>query len=313
MVICIAVLCNVARAQDYIFATEDLITLKCADCELQGSITLPDSDSVTAIVLLLGGTGPTDRDGNQMMMRTNALKMLAYELAGNNIASVRFDKRGVGASRFQPVNTEDIRIDHFISDAKDWIAKLRKDYRFQKIILLGHDEGSLVALAAAANNRYVNAVISIGGTGRTMDQVFKDQYAHQPQPIREIVYDIIETLHSGSTVDHVPVYLSSSFTPVLQPFLISMMQYNPQEEARKIKAPFLVLQGERDVQVMREDARLLAAAHGKATLVTIPDMNHVMKDCYSMEEDEQFMTYVNPALPVNRQLVREVVTFIRGL
>ena len=310
--VCIAFLYETATSQDLPVISEDFISVQCSDCELYGLITMPDSDSidhVNTVVLFFSGRGPTDRDGNQVMMRTNSLRLLAYELAARNIASVRFDKRGVGASRAQPIPVEDIRMEHYIGDAMAWIKKLRQDKRFSRIILLGHGEGSLIALCAAADNKNVHGVISIGGIGRTFDQVLKDEYSDQPFKIREIAYDIIETLHEGQIVERVPVYLSANFNLSIQPFIISSMQYNPQAEARKLKVPFMVVQGEQDVEVVREDARLLAAAHGHAKLVTIPEMNHVMKVCRN--DMEQIQTYANPIFPLNADFVEEVAKFIK--
>ena len=311
---CVLCLSGVAWGQQQmIYVTQSLITVECQDCELNGSLMMPETDSVNTVVLFISGAADTDRDCNQGMMRTNAFRMLASELASYNFASVRYDKRGVGSSRQQPIAPEDLRIDHFISDAKEWIKMLKRDRRFSKVIVLGHSEGSLVALAACADNKYVDGVISISGVGRTMDQVLKDQFTGQPHQVREVAIDIINSMQRGQTVDQVPVYLTHILTPAKQPFLISTMHYNPQVEARRLKCPYMVVQGENDIELRIEDAKLLSAAHGKAKLVTIPGMNHVMKDCTTNDPGMQLMTYANPTLPLNRQLVLELAKFIKTI
>lgn len=295
------------------FAHEEKITLKTSDCQLQGSMLIPNSDSVSTVVLFVSGSGPTDRDGNQVMMRNNSIKLLAYSLALNNIASVRFDKRGTAESRMPSFNGAEVDFGHFINDVKEWVQMLRRDRRFSKLVLIGHNEGALLAINAISSGSKVDAFISLAGVGRTLDQVLKDQLLDQPTQVREIAYQIIDTLRNGHQVKHVPIFLASMFTPSVQPFIISAMKHNPQAEIRKIRIPILIIQGENDIQVKVEDARLLNAANPNSRLVVIPGMNHVLKDCHTTDRAAQIATYTNPALPINDQLIFETVNFIRTL
>lgn len=293
------------------FAREEGIVLKTPSCDIQGTLMMPFGDSVTKVVLIISGNGPTDRDGNQAMMKNNSLKLMALELASNNIASVRYDKRAIGASKLFPESTPNsLTLSDYVSDVKDWITLLRRDRRFSKIYLMGHSEGALLAIAAAAGGSRVDGVISIAGPGRTMDQLLKDQLMNQPPQIREMAYKIIDTLAMGKTAKQVPVFLKSLFTPGIQPYLISMIECSPQAEIRKLHIPILILQGDSDIQVRVEDARLLNAANPRSRLVIIVGMNHVLKDCPTPDRDMQLETYINPALPLNFQCVNEVVGFL---
>lgn len=280
---------------------------------LYGSLIVPSGDSSTTVVLMVPGSGPTDRNGNQMMMRNNSLKMIALELANNNISSLRFDKRGIAASRSAMNSESEIRFNNYIEDVCAWVSKLRRDGRFRKVIIMGHSEGALIAASALNNGARANALISVAGCGRTIDQVLKDQLSQQAIQIRDMAYKIIDSLKMGCEVKQVPFFLSSLFRPSVQPYLRSMMQFNPQSEIRNIKVPVLIIQGDTDIQVGVEDARLLHAANSTSQLYVIAGMNHVLKDCPGTEREYQMPTYANPALPVNQQMMCEIVRFIQHL
>lgn len=289
------------------------ITLSTPTGDIQGSLLMPSGDSVNTVALIVAGSGPTDRDGNQIMMRNNSLRMLAISLAANNIASVRFDKRGIGASRMANFDESEVLLDTYVDDVKRWVAQLRRDGRFQKVVIVGHSEGALIGMAAVAQGCKVSGLVSVAGMGRTFDQVLKDQLSNQPAEIRDIAYSIVDSLAGGHMVKRVPFFLVSTFSASVQPFIISMMQYNPQQLIRQLGGPVLLVQGDADIQIKVEDARLLWAANPKAHLKVIAGMNHVLKDCPSQERNMQIATYVNPALPINKQLVYEIVKFITHL
>ncbi|MEG2479557.1 MAG: alpha/beta hydrolase, partial [Mucinivorans sp.] len=207
----------------------------------------------------------------------------------------------------------DIRLNDYISDAKGWADKMVRDGRFQKVVFIGHSEGSLIAMSAAASGAKVGGVVSIAGPGRTFDQVLKDQLGEQPPQIRDIAYSIIDSLQQGLKVSRVPFFLVSLFRPSVQNYLISMMRHNPQFEIRKVGVPVLIVQGDADIQVRMEDARLLAAANPHARLRVIAGMNHVLKNCPSIDKQMQMATYINPTIPIDIHLVNEIVKFIKNL
>lgn len=292
---------------------EEPIMLRTPDCDLQGTLYMPAGDSVRTVVLIVSGSGSADRDGNKTMMRNNALRMYAYALANQNIASVRFDKRGVGASKPSSGDKNSITLSKHISDVDAWIRQMHRDRRFQSVIVAGHSEGALLALAAVAQGAPADALISISGMGRSASDLLKDQLSHQPTQIREIAYDIIDTLSQGRRVDNVPIFLQSLFNPAAQSHLMSLFKIDPQNEIRQITIPILLLHGGMDVEVKVDDARLLKAANVNARIVIIHSMNHVLKDCPNNIKADQVESYVNPAIPINRQLIHESVRFVRSL
>ena len=73
-------------------------TLSTATGDIKGRLLLPANSTTCPVVLLIAGSGPTDMDGNNPMMKNNSLKFLAEGLAQKGIASLRFDKRGIAGS-----------------------------------------------------------------------------------------------------------------------------------------------------------------------------------------------------------------------
>lgn len=292
---------------------EEVVELRSGDCTLQGSLMLPTGFDYSSVALLVSSTATADRDGNEQVMRNYALKMVATALAQHGIASLRYDKRGVGMSRYNAGQQGQVTLSTHASDIENLVSSLKRDKRFARVVVVGHGVGSLISMIALSRGAPAAGFISLEGVGRSFDQVLKDQLSNQPIQVRDIAYEIIDTLKSGKPYAGVPVFLSSFFAPQLQPYLISSMKYNPQLLIRSLKLPILVVHGDTDIKVKVEDARLLSAANPNSKLVVIAGMNHVLKNCPSMERTVQIPTYANPALPLSEALVAELVKFIKGL
>ena len=296
-----------------VYGQEQPITLKTPTGEIKGTLSLPDIKEGFPMVLIIAGSGPTDRNGNQTKLQNNSLKMMAEELRKNGIASVRFDKRGIGESAGQDSKESDLRFETYIDDVKGWIDLLSKDKRYSKLIVAGHSEGSLIGMVAAVNNNEVDAFISIAGPARPADEMIKEQLMAQPQQVRDMVYPMIDTLKKGDTLTNVPQMLYALFRPSVQPYLISMMKYDPRAEIKKLEIPVLIVQGTTDIQVLEKDADLLASAYPRASKKIIQSMNHVLKDCVTTDRAAQVPIYSNPDLPLNKEFVTTIVSFIKGL
>ena len=154
--------------------TDENVLLKTKTGNIEGTLLFPDSIKIFPVVLIIAGSGPTDRDGNNPSMTNNSLKMLAESLCKNGIASLRYDKRGIAKSRSAGLNEADLRFENYIDDASAWIDFLAKDKRFSQIIIIGHSEGSLIGMVAA-QNKYVDKFISIAGMGESLDITIKKQ------------------------------------------------------------------------------------------------------------------------------------------
>ena len=279
-----------------------------------GTELTPDGVKGTVpVVLLHSDAGPTDRDGNStaQLGANDSLRLLAEALAKNGIASIRYDKRGVGASALPVWKDEDLRLDDYIGDATAWLKKLRADARFSRVVMAGYGEGALIASDACAQGA-ADACVLIAGTGQPLDDLLREQFKEQlPAPLQAESERILEELKAGKTTDKVPPELMSLYRPEVQPYLISTLQHDPLKAVAALKMPVLILQGSTDMQIKVDDAKALAAAAPRAKLAIIEGMNHVLK-MVPDDQEKQMQSYSTPTLPVAPQLVEALTTFIKA-
>jgi alpha-beta hydrolase superfamily lysophospholipase len=252
-------------------------------------------------------------DGNSIGtgLTNNSLLYLARELAANGIASVRYDKRGIGKSSAAGTKEEELRFDHYIDDASAWADKFAGDTRFSKVIIAGHSEGSLIGMVAAKRSKAVKGYVSISGCGSPAYEILEKQLQSQPAQIQKESAEICKELREGRTVAQVPFYLAALYRQSVQPYLISWFAYNPALEIAKLDIPVLILQGDKDIQVGVEEAEKLHAAHPSSSLYIIKEMNHVLKHCDTMQQMAQLATYSKPELPIKPELVSHIVEFVK--
>ena len=279
---------------------EQSVSLDTPTGKINGKIGLPDAEK-PPIVLLIAGSGPTDMDGNTnsggFSMKNNSLKLLAEGLAQRGIAAAKKER--------------DLRFEDYVADAQGWIDRLSDDSRFSDVFVLGHSEGSLIGMLASVDNPKVKGFISLAGAGRPAYDIIEEQLSGQPAEIRHLVKSINDSLKAGKEVSNIPMGLMTLFRPSVQPYLISWYRYNPQEVIAKLRQPVLILQGDKDVQVSEEDAKLLKQSLPKAQFQILKDMNHVLKTCESVDMQVQQATYANPDLPVQEDLLITIEKFVK--
>lgn len=287
---------------------EEPLVLETPTGSIMGSLTLPASDERAPLAIIISGSGPTDRDGNNPMMTNNGLKMLAQGLAEHGIASLRYDKRGIAASVQAGPKEAELRFETYIGDLKAWIALLREDPRFSTLVIIGHSEGSLLGMIAS-REAAVSKFISLAGTGFPAGAVIRDQVKAQAPFLVDQAGPIIDSLEAGKTVDSIPPLLLSLFRPSVQPYLISWFKYDPAQELSKLDKPILVVQGNTDIQVGVSHARQLAQANPRAELKLFEGMNHILKESVA-DVQRNVMTYNDPDLPLKEGLVQALAEFI---
>ena len=278
--------------------------------ELTGTLTTPLE--ARTLVILHSGSGPTDRDGNQPNMKNNSLKMLSDEMTRAELATFRFDKRGVAKSKVTDFKEEDLSIDTYVNDLKLWIDKMKNTGNFDQIWIAGHSEGVLIGTLAALDNPHVSGFIALAGTGRPADILIKEQLQNQPQFVMDAAMPIVVSLKAGNQVEEVPQFLNMLFRKSVQPYLISWFKYDPAEEMSKLKIPILVVHGLNDLQVSEQDANVLAEASSKAKLLLIEDMNHVLKQTEENSLQGQMKTYADPEILIHDELVSKIISFIKS-
>ena len=247
--------------------------------------------------------------------------MLARALEKEGIASLRYDKQGIGGSRYRDpelYKQEDrLRLADYIADAEA-LTDYLKERGFRKIILAGHSEGSLVALVAATESPDVAAVISLAGAGYPIDEILQLQLtreliSYNPGLILN-VQSILSRLKQGKTTEDIPAILQGIFRPSAQPYLISWMQYDPREVIRQVKQPVLIVNGDNDIQISADNAEALAQARPDADKVIIEGMTHLLKQSEVTDPQRQKTTiYMDAAAPVSEKLVTVMADFIRRI
>lgn len=300
---------NTQIPEEYI--TEEY-KLEFEEGELSGTLTLPKGEGPFTLVIIIQGSGPTDRDGNNKIAgKNNSLKMISEALAKENIASLRFDKRGIGASASLVLKEEDLVFEDYINDVVLWVEKVKSDNRFDKVVVLGHSEGALIG-AAACLQAEVDAYISVAGAGENAYDLLSRQLKAQSEELYEICLPIMEELKKGNLVPDVMEGLYSLFRPSVQPYLISWFKYDPREIISKIELPILIIQGDNDLQISIEDAEALHEANPNSELVIIKGMNHILKDA-PLDQQANIATYSDPNLELNAEFKEKLINFIKGI
>jgi uncharacterized protein len=282
---------------------------------LMGTLLSPATMENAPVVLMIPGSGPTDRDGNSVLgIKASSYRLLAEGLAEHGISSVRIDKRGMFASKAAVRDANAVTIADYVSDVRAWMATIRQRTSARCVWLLGHSEGGLVALAAAQNPRDICGLVLVAAAGRPLADVMREQLKNNPAnaPILEQAVAAVDALAAGKTVDVTQLnpVLVPLFHPKVQNFLIDVFSYDPAALLAHYEGPVLILQGQEDIQVLERDARLLKQANGRATLVMLPNVNHVLKSIASDDRAANLAAYANPSLPIAPGVVDAIAQFV---
>ncbi|TQR17333.1 alpha/beta hydrolase [Psychrobacillus vulpis] len=290
----------------------NFVQVKLKDGTMLGQLEIPQGEGPFPLIVIIAGSGPTDGDGNSLALpgKNNSLKMLAENLAAEGVASIRYDKRGVGKNSSLGGKEEELRFDQYIDDAAAWVQFAKDDERFSKVGIIGHSEGSLIGMVAAKKTES-DAFISIAGAGRPIDQILMEQLETQlPANLIEESRIILDKLKQGEQVPTVSQELQSLFRPSVQPYMISWLKYDPAEQLQKLNSPVLLVNGSLDIQVPITDAQLLHNAKKESELLIIEKMNHVLKEAPE-DREGNIATYSNPDLPLAEGLMDGIVDFLK--
>ncbi len=283
---------------------------------IYGTLAIPKKFDKKTAVLIIAGSGPTDRDGNSPMIKgkNDGLKQLAHALAKAGYASVRYDKRGIGKSFKAGRQEKDLRFDQYVQDAAQLINWMRLELGFRKVVVVGHSEGSLIGMLAAERTG-AEGFVSLCGPGRAASEILKEQLDKQltNDSLRLEVHRDLDSLRDGHSVRSFPLPLLSIFRPSVQPYLISWMQHEPAVVIARLEIPVLVVQGKRDVQVTERDARLLYKAALNSKLLLVKNMNHVLKEVGADDVKHPLKSYQDPSYPLAEKMVEAVVKYLNEL
>ncbi|MDI6026028.1 alpha/beta fold hydrolase [Corticibacterium sp. UT-5YL-CI-8] len=282
---------------------------------LRGTMLKPDTSQRPPIALIVPGSGPTDRDGNNPLgVKAATYRLLAEGLAAQGIATVRTDKRGLGGSKDAVLDPNDVSIRAYAGDTLNWVAEIRRETGAACVWIVGHSEGGLIALAAARHASDVCGVVLLATPGRPLAEALREQLRNNPAnaPILDQAEGVIDDLDAGKTVDvsNLPPAVATLFAPQLQRFWIDLFAHDPARMMSDYRGPALIVQGERDLQVSTEDAYSLKEANAQAALRLLPDVNHVLKTVATDDPAANAATYADPTLPLAPDVVPAVADFI---
>lgn len=280
------------------------------DFVLRGTLLEPPNFDGRWVALLIAGSGPTDRNGNSRGLQTETLRLVAEGLARAGIATVRYDKRGVGESANLTLKEEALRFTDFSDDAGAWVDWLRRDGRFRHVAVIGHSEGSALGMLVA-QRKPVDAFVSLEGPADDLLTTVERQLKRQLEPVPPVwaqTQAVFASLRRGETTTQVPQFsgLQGLFRPSVQPYLISAGRVVPAVEIAKLKIPVAIVQGGNDVQVLAEEGERLKLAKPDAQLRVFPGMNHALKE----GKKGDLMAYREPAL--TEGVVDFVAGFVKG-
>lgn len=293
---------------------ETSVEAKGPESPLAGTLHAASKDS--PVIVIIPGSGPTDRDGNSPLgIQAASYRLLAEGLGQHGISSVRVDKRGMFGSAKAVRDANDVTIADYADDVRAWIASIRHTRGASCVWLLGHSEGGLVALATATGDETgICGLILVATAGRPLGDILREQLRSNPAntPLLDQAFAAIGSLEAGKPVetDGLNPALLQLFHPNVQRFLMSAFSYDPAQMLEKVDKPVLILQGQRDIQVGEDDARHLAAANAKAELVLLPSTNHVLKQVTSDDRAQNIATYTDPNLPLAPGVVDAIAQFV---
>jgi pimeloyl-ACP methyl ester carboxylesterase len=299
----------------YIFQTRaEEVSIIVNGSNIRGTLEVPKSNQPVDVVLLIAGSGPTDRDGNTRLLngKNNSLKMLADLFAKNGIASLRYDKRGIGAS--DKVIETDLSFEMYVNDAVEWIKYLKNDKRFSRIIIAGHSEGSLIGMISATKIG-IDKFISLCGAGQPAYTIISEQLKNVGLSKEELDqhYKLIDSLRSGQNIKNIPAnpIFQSLYRASVQKYIISWFKYDPANVISELNIPILIVGGTTDIQVDVKDAEILNKANPKSELVIVEDMNHILKEVATKDRTLNISSYTNPELELSTQLCKSLIDFIK--
>ncbi len=269
--------------------TDADVTIPANGFNLAGTLTTPTGVAGrlrSPGIVLVGGSGPTDRD--ETVAGIPIFAQLAKQLADNGVVVLRYDKRGVGQSGGR---TETATLSDYAEDvmaAMKWMSK-RDDVDDRRLVVCGHSEGGAVALIAAAREKRIKGIVAIAAPGSTGADLILAQQRHVLDSMKisdadkqtriELQKKIQAAVISGTGWDGVPTELRKQADT---PWFKSLLQFDPAQVLQKVKQPLLIIQGDLDTQVPKAEADKLAdlararKKAGPVEVVHIPGVNHLL-------------------------------------
>ena len=285
---------------------EDLLVFN-DSIKLPGTLSYQNGIEGQTLLIFVPGSGNPDRNGNQPQLGINGnyIKQLAKAMNTAGFAFFSYDKRNVTKENI-PMILRSYEFTDLVDDVKAILEKFKDDQRFAKIVLIGHSQGSLVAMMAV--NDQVAKYVSLAGLGESADKAIIRQISAQSEELGQIAKAHIEELKKTGSIATVSPMLAALFAKQNHQFLRSYFYRDPAVEIQKLDIPVLIVNGTKDIQVEVRDARLLKEAKMDAKLKVVENMNHVLKDI--VIDSDNLKSYYSPDYPLSKSLLKELISFI---
>jgi hypothetical protein len=273
---------------------------------LPGTLSYPEASDPVPLVVFIQGSGNVDRNGNQAgtVVQANYIKTLRDSLNSKGIGFYSYDKRT--AVRDNISKLKNIVFEDLVADASLAINQFITDERFGSVHVIGHSQGSLVGMMSLSPK--VKSFISLAGPGVSIDRKIVEQISNQSAQLGDLAAKHFQELQETDTIVTINPMLVQIFAPQNHRFLKAYAALDPAEEIKKVSIPTLIINGEADIQVSPDDARLLHEALPGSQLEIIPRLNHVLKEVNSRLENQQ--AYMQPDIPLSLPLLQSISSFI---
>jgi len=275
---------------------DERVTIPGNGFTLAGTISRPASAAATRLpaIVLVGGSGPTDRDS--LVFGVPILGEIAGSLADAGFVTIRYDKRGVGQSGGR---AESATFADYAEDARAAVRFLadRKDVDPKRIAILGHSEGGLVALIAADKEKRIAAVVLIATPGmRGTDVILAQQQRalnrmKLSEEERQAKIDEQKKINDAVVSGNLSQLPANVRRAVDNGEAQSLFTSDPEKLMKEVRQPILIVQGELDAQVEAKNADLLEAMakkrkNGTVDVVKAAGVNHLLTPATTGDVDE---------------------------
>ncbi len=289
------------------------IGFESAGLRLKGTLALPSGEGPFPGVLLVSGSGQVDRDENHKSLRLNVFPEIARHLAEHGIATLRYDKRGVGASEgdFWTTGFYDN-----VSDASSALGFLQEqDVIFPgRAFVCGHSEGALIATRLAAEGADVAGIVLLSGTAQPGELVIKWQAGKVVKGMRGPMKWMIKLLRidvikaQQKQIDKIrrssrDWYRTQIIAKVNAKWMREFLAYDPSEDLPRIPVPVLAITGSKDIQVDPQDLRRMSElVRENFEWHEVTDVSHILR---SEEGEPSVSTYKKQARkPVDARVLQ---------
>ena len=301
-ILIVALVSNYIINQDTV--TEKSFLIKNGNIELPGTLTYTKNSN--KLIIWVHVSGNVDRNGNQAgyNVKANYIKQFRDEVNEKGIAFFSYDKR-----TSNPKNAaflKGIILDDFVSDVKTVVQHFKNENQFKEIILIGHSQGSLIAMLASEK---IDKYISLAGPSETIEQTIVKQITNQSADLGKIAANHFNELKETGDIKNINPNLITVFAKPNFPFFRNWLSYNPVNEIKKLNIPTLIINGTKDIQVSVDNAKALHLANKNSQLKIIENMNHVLKDI--QKDEDNLSSYYSPDYKISTELIETITEFIK--